>query len=63
MGRGAHLGRSSDSAALTQRLLSGVWILPTDLWEKATGNATDSAIVVVRLNVDSLVHRAAKPIF
>lgn len=50
-----------DSAILTQRLLSGVWTLPTDLWKKATGNATDSAIIVVRLHLDSLAHYATKP--
>ena len=61
MGRGAHLGRSSESAVLTQRLLSGVWTLLTDLWEKATGTATASAIAV-RLHPGSLVQGAAKPI-
>lgn len=63
MGRGAPLGRSSDSAVLTQRLSSGIWILPTDLWEKDPGNATDSAAIVVRLNLDSLAHCAAKLIY
>ena len=59
-GKGSISGEIIDSAILTQRLLSGVWTLPTDLWKKATGNATDSAIIVVRLNLDS---GAAKPVY
>lgn len=36
MGRST-FGSHPDSAVLTQRLSSGIWILPTDLWEKDPG--------------------------